>query len=233
MKTMKKLLSLMLTASMLSVGATSVSAKELPLADITKVNVENTDTIFAMASDTVFRSPVDYYMHFNTSGDWLEVSQNLTETAVAGGEYVISVVAKPNNGTVWFRIGWDDTGWLSSGQVDYAEDLGDGWLKYVKTVTLTANQTNFLFHNEGAATPEQLALLEKYVMMLLKDIVDDITSGDITANPYTRGSSHNACTYCPYGQVCHSEQVEGRRDYAAMKAEEFWERIRRKVIVNG
>jgi ATP-dependent helicase/nuclease subunit B len=85
----------------------------------------------------------------------------------------------------------------------------------------------------GVATSEEMDILEKYVMLLLSQIVDDITSGDITANPYTRGSSHNACAYCPYSQICHSEQVEGRRDYAAMKAEEFWDRIRKKVTANG
>ena len=85
----------------------------------------------------------------------------------------------------------------------------------------------------AVATRDEFGVLEKYVMMLLKEIVDDITSGNIAANPYTRGNSHNACAYCPYGQVCHWEYVEGRRDYAAMKPEEFWERIRRKVNVNG
>lgn len=85
----------------------------------------------------------------------------------------------------------------------------------------------------GVATREDFAILEKYVMLILSQIVNDIASGNIAANPYTRGSSHNACSYCPYGQICHIEQVEGRRDYAAMKAEEFWDRIRRKVADNG
>lgn len=85
----------------------------------------------------------------------------------------------------------------------------------------------------GVATRENFADLEKYVMLILGQMVDDIASGNIAANPYTRGSSHNACAYCPYGQICHSEQVEGRRDYAAMKAEEFWDRIRKKVADHG
>ena len=83
------------------------------------------------------------------------------------------------------------------------------------------------------ATREDLWDLEKYMMLLLSRMVDDIASGNITANPYTRGNSHNACAYCPYGQICHSDQVEGRRNYAAMKAEEFWDRIRKKVAENG
>jgi ATP-dependent helicase/DNAse subunit B len=70
-------------------------------------------------------------------------------------------------------------------------------------------------------------------MLILSQIVNDIASGNIASNPHTRGSSHNACSYCPYEQICHIEQLEGRRDYAAMKAEEFWDRIRRKVAENG
>ena len=85
----------------------------------------------------------------------------------------------------------------------------------------------------GVANREDFAVLEKYMMLLLRQIVDDISSGNVTANPYTRGNTHNACAYCPYGEVCHSELVEGRRDYAAMKADEFWDRIRKKVADNG
>ncbi len=85
----------------------------------------------------------------------------------------------------------------------------------------------------GVANREDFAVLEQYMMLLLRQIVDDISSGNVTANPYTRGNSHNACAYCPYGEVCHSELVEGRRDYAAMKADEFWDRIRKKVADNG
>jgi len=85
----------------------------------------------------------------------------------------------------------------------------------------------------GVATRDDFSDLEKYVMHLLRQMVDDIASGEITANPYTRGSRHNACAYCPYGEICHSEQVDGRRDYAAMKAEEFWERVRKKVKEYG
>ena len=79
------------------------------------------------------------------------------------------------------------------------------------------------------ATREQLRDLEKYIIILLRQFVDIIASGDISANPYTRGSYHNACAYCPYTQICGGEQAEGRREYAAMKADVFWEQIRKKV----
>jgi len=71
----------------------------------------------------------------------------------------------------------------------------------------------------------QLGMLKVYVMNTLRKLVNEIASGDVTANPYTRGYSHDACTFCPYGAVCHKEDVPGRRNYQKMESQEFWERI--------
>ena len=49
----------------------------------------------------------------------------------------------------------------------------------------------------------------------------------------SRGCPHNACRFCPYGQVCHSDSVEGRRNYKAMTAEQFWEQVEREMTKNG
>lgn len=149
---MKKIISILLLSAFLIQCTTAAFAEILvELSDKTVVNVENTDTCFAKPTLEEKYSG-EYSLHFKAGGgDWLEVSQNLTKSVISGGQYVITVVAKPVKGTVWFRVGWDDTGWLSSGQRDHATDLGGGWFKYVKTVTLTANQTKFLFHNDGQA----------------------------------------------------------------------------------
>ena len=135
------------------------------------------------------------------------------------------------------------------GMLDYAENashaLSGGQKQRIAIAGMLAMQPegsekrlDFSVKKDGTisgavATREDFKDLEQYVMMLLSQMVDDIASGNITANPYTRGNSHNACSYCPYGQICHSELVEGRRDYAAMKTEEFWDRIRKKVAANG
>lgn len=79
------------------------------------------------------------------------------------------------------------------------------------------------------ADREQLRMLEAYINRLLGHMVDKIAAGSVDANPYTRGSAHNACAYCPYGAVCHPEYVEGRRDYKAMNAQRFWEEIGREL----
>ena len=83
------------------------------------------------------------------------------------------------------------------------------------------------------ADREQLKLLRQYVFCLLTDMVNEIASGNITPNPYTRGTSHNACTYCPYGSICHQAQVDGRRNYKTMTAQKFWEEVEKEVGRRG
>ncbi len=83
------------------------------------------------------------------------------------------------------------------------------------------------------ADGKQLKDLRKFVFQLLQNMVGEMASGNIEANPYTRGSSHNACTYCPYGSICHAGEVEGRRNYKTMTAQRFWEEVDREVNGHG
>ena len=83
------------------------------------------------------------------------------------------------------------------------------------------------------ASREQFKLLSRYVFHLLGKMVDEIASGNVAPNPYTRGSSHNACRYCPYGAVCHAATVEDRRNYKAMSSQRFWDEITKEMNKNG
>lgn len=83
------------------------------------------------------------------------------------------------------------------------------------------------------ASKQQLGKLKQYVMTLLENMVDSISAGDTKANPYTRGTSFNACTFCPYGDICHKECVQDRRNYKAVKAHQFWEQIEKEVADHG
>ena len=78
------------------------------------------------------------------------------------------------------------------------------------------------------ASRAQLRMLEEFVMKTLAQMVDAIAAGEVEPNPYTRGSGHNVCTYCPFGAVCHKTEVEGRRNRAEVKAADFWNEIERK-----
>lgn len=83
------------------------------------------------------------------------------------------------------------------------------------------------------ADTQQLQMLKAYLFRLLGKMVDEIASGCVAPNPYTRGSSHNACAFCPYGTVCHQDTVEGRRDYKAMPAQRFWDEIGKEMKIHG
>lgn len=83
------------------------------------------------------------------------------------------------------------------------------------------------------ADRQQLRMLKAYIFRLLGNMVDEIASGKVEPNPYTRGSSHNACTYCPYKEICHFGTVEGRRNYKAMTAQRFWEEIGKEMGHHG
>ena len=83
------------------------------------------------------------------------------------------------------------------------------------------------------ADREQLKALEAYVFRYLAGMVEDIASGNVEPNPYTRGSSHSACDYCPYGAICHKNTVPGRRNYKTMSAERFWEEVGKELSRHG
>jgi ATP-dependent helicase/nuclease subunit B len=83
------------------------------------------------------------------------------------------------------------------------------------------------------ADRDQLKLLEQYVFHILGSLVEEIASGKVAANPYTRGSSHNACSFCPYGSICHKETVTGRRNYKTMSSQRFWEEIGKEMQKHG
>ncbi len=83
------------------------------------------------------------------------------------------------------------------------------------------------------ADRDQLAQLKAYVQQVLGGLVDEIASGNVSPNPYARGSSYDACTFCPYGAICHKERVADRRNYKTMTAQRFWEDIQKGGSGNG
>ncbi len=83
------------------------------------------------------------------------------------------------------------------------------------------------------ADREQLKQLEEYLFRVLARLVEDIASGDVEPNPYTRGNEHNPCTYCDYAAVCHPANVPGRRNFKKMDAQWFWEAIGKELDDHG
>lgn len=83
------------------------------------------------------------------------------------------------------------------------------------------------------ADRKQFALLKTFVFALVGKMVDDIASGCVTPNPYTRGNSHNACAFCPYDAVCHAQTVTERRDYKAISSQQFWTDVEKEMSKHG
>jgi len=83
------------------------------------------------------------------------------------------------------------------------------------------------------AEREQFEMLKKYVFALLGKMVDEIASGRVSPNPYTRGASHDACAFCPYGQICHAQSISERRNYKAVPAQKFWQDVESEVADRG
>ena len=123
----------------------------------------------------------------------------------------------------WKRRGLLLNDELSLKAMDPEESMSRLSCKRKKDGTLTGN----------LADREQLKLLRLYVFAVLGKMVDEIASGKVEPNPYTRGASHDACAFCPYGAICHKETVEGRRNYKTMTAQRFWEEIEQEVKSHG
>lgn len=128
-----------------------------------------------------------------------------------------------HRGKEWQRQGLLLKDELSLAAMDPGEDMPRLSCKRKKDGTLVGD----------LADRDQMKRLRSYVFAILGNMVDEIASGKVDPNPYTRGSSHSACAFCPYGPVCHKTSVEGRRNYKTMTAQRFWEEIDKEVGGNG
>lgn len=79
----------------------------------------------------------------------------------------------------------------------------------------------------------RMRMLKKYVFQVLKNLVEEIASGNVKANPYSRGSSFHACDYCPYGSICREVPPEQERNFKAVPAHVFWEDVEKEVQGHG
>ena len=83
------------------------------------------------------------------------------------------------------------------------------------------------------ADRDRFKMLKQYVFAFVGKLVDEVASGVVDPNPYTRGAGNGACTYCPYSSVCNPECVPGRRVFKAISSNQFWEDVERSVKEHG
>ena len=81
----------------------------------------------------------------------------------------------------------------------------------------------------GLASAEQLGALSRHVDRQLREILREMASGTVDADPCCRSAEETACRFCEFASACHFEEGRGsdRLRYIRPVAEEkFWEELR-------
>jgi ATP-dependent helicase/nuclease subunit B len=79
------------------------------------------------------------------------------------------------------------------------------------------------------ASAGQLGELGKYVERLLGELLEELSSGNVDADPCTRGGAdESVCRSCDFAAACHFEDGRGRdrlRYLRKTAAEDFWKLV--------
>ena len=77
---------------------------------------------------------------------------------------------------------------------------------------------------DSLATAEQMGLLRRHIEKTLRLMSREIRSGGITADPYYRSETDNACLYCEYFEACHFDESMGDsvRSLPTLRTQEAW-----------
>ncbi|MCR5686231.1 MAG: PD-(D/E)XK nuclease family protein [Lachnospiraceae bacterium] len=89
-----------------------------------------------------------------------------------------------------------------------------------------------LTKNSNVLSSERLKAAGEYASLLMERGSQRICEGDISINPYSE-KILNACSYCPYGNVCGFEYRMGYRfrNIKKQAKDELWEKIENKDTV--
>lgn len=87
---------------------------------------------------------------------------------------------------------------------------------------------------KALATAEQLGLLSRHIQRTLLELTSELRDGALTADPYFRSQSENACAWCEYQEACHFDDGQDRCRYLIpYKEEEAWAIIRERGEYRG
>ena len=81
---------------------------------------------------------------------------------------------------------------------------------------------------DALASAVQLGKLRKHIHHILRQIAQEIGSGNIQADPWYRDERRTACAWCDYASACHFEDGrcgERSRYLYPVKGTEFWEQL--------
>ena len=111
--------------------------------------------------------------------------------------------------------------------LDAMEDPGEGGYRFLP---LRVTKSTGAISGEALASAEQLGQLGRHVERILADICQELSQGNVAADPFWRGPEQNACRYCDYAAACHFEEgrgSDGRRWAEKLDVGDFWARLQR------
>ncbi|MGE4352816.1 MAG: PD-(D/E)XK nuclease family protein [Oscillospiraceae bacterium] len=87
---------------------------------------------------------------------------------------------------------------------------------------------------DALATAEQLGLLSRYIDETLKALAAELIAGSITADPYYRSQTENACRNCDFLEACYFDEAKDCRRYLTkLKPSDVWQKLRKKEDDHG
>lgn len=91
---------------------------------------------------------------------------------------------------------------------------------------------NISSKRSSTITKEDFANLQKKVRNIIKEISNEILSGDISIHPYYNKDKKNACEYCKYKTICNFSTKQKGNNYNYIRyldKEEILEKIKKEA----
>ena len=113
---------------------------------------------------------------------------------------------------------------LDSQEVLDAMEHADGGYRYLPIPSSGRGKDDYL------VSLDKLDQLDDYLDRVLEGAAEQLSLGNIDADPYWHDDEKNACRYCDYAAACHFEECCGDkiRRRRALSAGEFWALLKEK-----
>lgn len=113
------------------------------------------------------------------------------------------------------------------------ENVGESGYRFLP---LKVSKSTGEISGEALCSAEQLGKLGRHIQSVLNEICEELSQGNIAADPFWRGPEKNACRYCDYAAACHFEPGRGgdcKRWLPGLSAQEFWAQLEQSKNENG
>jgi ATP-dependent helicase/nuclease subunit B len=105
--------------------------------------------------------------------------------------------------------------------------------KSSKIIPVEMKSDGTIGSRSSVVSRQQFEELQKYALDLIKEISQEILSGNIELRPYYTVANHtSACHYCPYNSICHFDSKLRNNNYRIIepaKREDAIAKISEKV----